>query len=102
MYEGVTERIAEHVADKSVRIGDYVISGGEPAAVVILDAVARPIPGVIGNAASLDEESFENAPSCEYPQYTRPEVWHGQRLTNVLLSGDHARIAAWRAAQKTG
>ncbi|MCX7633561.1 MAG: tRNA (guanosine(37)-N1)-methyltransferase TrmD, partial [Turneriella sp.] len=99
-YEGVDERVAEHVADESVRIGDYVLSGGEPAALVILDAVARRIPGVIGNAASLGEESFENVPSCEYPQYTRPEVWRGHRVPEVLLSGDHARIAAWRAAQR--
>lgn len=98
-YEGVDERVAEHVADESLRIGNYVLSGGEIAALAVIDAVARRQPGFMGNAASLAEESFEHENRVEYPHYTRPEDWRGHRVPEVLLSGNHAKIAEWRKKQ---
>ena len=97
-FEGVDERVIESRGLKEVTIGDYVLSGGEIAAMVLLDTVIRLLPGVIGSAASLSEESFENN-LLEYPQYTRPRTWEGRDIPDVLLSGDHARIAEWRRAQ---
>ena len=93
-YEGVDERIRP-LFDEELSIGDYVLSGGEPAAVVLVDAVARLVPGVLGSPESLAQETFgENL--LEYPHYTRPETFRGQSVPGVLLSGDHAKIARWR------
>ena len=94
-FEGVDERVIEARALLEVSIGDYVLSGGELAAMVLIDAVVRLLPGVIGEAASLAEESFE-AGLLEYPHYTRPREWEGRAIPDVLLSGDHKRIAEWR------
>ncbi len=98
-YEGVDERVTEH-ASRSMRvtpvsIGDYVLNGGEAAVLVIVEAVARLLPGVIGNPRSLDEESHVDG-LLEYPVYTKPETWHGLDVPDVLLSGHHGRIARWR------
>jgi len=93
-YEGVDERVRAFV-DEELSIGDYVLSGGESAALVVVDAVARLVPGVLGCAASAEEESFCSG-LLEYPQYTRPPVFRGLRVPEVLLSGDHAAIARWR------
>lgn len=96
-YEGVDERVSAFV-DEEISIGDYTLSGGEPAAIVLIDAVARLVPGVLGNADSAAEESF-SAGLLEYPQYTRPEEYRGMKVPQVLLSGDHERIKAWRIEQ---
>jgi tRNA (guanine37-N1)-methyltransferase len=93
-YEGVDERFTAYV-DEQLCIGDYVLSGGEAAAAVVIDAVARLVPGVVGNEESLVEESFAKG-LLEYPQYTRPEVFRGARVPEVLLSGNHAEVARWR------
>lgn len=93
-YEGVDERVDAFV-DEQLCVGDYVLSGGEAAAVVVIDAVTRLVPGVLGNVGSLDEESFA-AGLLEYPQYTRPETFRGMAVPEVLLSGNHADIARWR------
>jgi len=93
-YEGVDERVKDFVDDE-ISIGDYTISGGEPAATVVIDAVSRLIPGVLGNAKSAGDESFVNR-LLEYPQYTRPEEFRGAKVPDVLLSGDHERIRQWR------
>jgi len=97
-YEGVDERIAEHFCDEQLSIGDYVLSGGEPAALVLLDAVIRLIPGVLGCADSEREESFEEG-LLEYPHYTRPRCFQGYRVPEVLFSGDHEKIRLWRRKQ---
>ena len=97
-YEGVDDRIHELV-DREISIGDYVLSGGEMAAMVVIEAVARLVPGVVGNPESLNEESFGNANLLEYPQYTRPEEFRGMRVPEILLSGDHGKIRAWREAE---
>jgi tRNA (guanine37-N1)-methyltransferase len=94
-FEGVDERVLEARSVMEVSLGDFVLSGGEIAAHALLDAAVRLLPGVAGNAASLAEESFADG-LLEYPQYTRPQVWEGLEPPAVLLSGDHARIAAWR------
>jgi tRNA (guanine37-N1)-methyltransferase len=97
-YEGVDDRIHELV-DREISIGDYVLSGGEMAAMVVIEAVARLVPGVVGNPESLAEESFGNGNLLEYPQYTRPEEFRGMRVPEILLSGDHGKIRAWRQAE---
>jgi tRNA (guanine37-N1)-methyltransferase len=97
-FEGVDERVIEARALREVSIGDYVLSGGELAAMVLIDAVVRLLPGVIGAAGSLVEESFE-AGLLEYPQYTRPREWEDRAIPEVLLCGDHKRIAEWRRAE---
>ena len=94
-YEGIDERIAELFADDVLSIGDYVLAGGEVAATVIIEAVARLIPGVLGCAESTEDESFA-AGRLEYPQWTRPPVFRERSVPEVLLSGDHAQVAAWR------
>jgi tRNA (guanine37-N1)-methyltransferase len=94
-YEGVDDRVRSLI-DREISIGDYVLSGGELAAMVVIEAVARLLPGVLGNPESLAEESFGSAGTLEYPQYTRPEEFRGQRVPEILLSGDHARIRSWR------
>lgn len=95
-YEGVDERVADHLADSEIRIGDYVLTGGEPAAVVISDAVIRLIPGVLGNEASNIDESHNQPGKFSHPQYTRPETFMDWSVPDVLLSGDHAKIEQWR------
>jgi tRNA (guanine37-N1)-methyltransferase len=97
-FEGIDERVIEARSLREVSIGDYVLSGGELAAMVLIDAVVRLLPGVVGAAASLAEESFE-AGLLEYPHYTRPRDWEGRAIPDVLLSGDHKRIAQWRRAE---
>lgn len=97
-YEGFDERIRTNLADEEISIGDFVLSGGEPAAMCVIDAVIRLLPGAVGKEASLDEESF-STDLLEYPQYTRPRDFRGMKVPEVLLSGDHGRIAAWRAEQ---
>ena len=97
-FEGVDERVIEARSLIEVSIGDYVLSGGEIAALAVLDACVRLIPGVMGKEASGAEESFESG-LLEYPHYTRPRIWEGRAIPEVLLSGDHARIAAWRRAE---
>jgi tRNA (guanine37-N1)-methyltransferase len=94
-FEGVDQRVIEARPLREVSIGDYVLSGGELAAMVLIDAVVRLLPGVVGKAASLAEESFE-AGLLEYPHYTRPRDWESHAIPEVLLSGDHKRIAEWR------
>ena len=97
-FEGFDERIFEGRGVEPVSVGDYVLSGGETAALVLLDACVRLLPGVMGAASSGEEESFE-AGLLEYPHYTRPAIWEGRTIPEVLRSGDHARIAAWRHDQ---
>jgi tRNA (guanine37-N1)-methyltransferase len=97
-FEGVDERAIEACRLIEVSIGDYVLSGGEIAALAVIDACVRLIPGVMGKAESGAEESFENG-LIEYPHYTRPREWAGRAIPDVLLTGDHARIAAWRRAE---
>jgi tRNA (guanine37-N1)-methyltransferase len=94
-YEGVDERVREFLVDEEVSIGDYVLSGGELAAMVLLDAVARLVPGVLGCGRSAEEDSFSEG-LLEYPQYTRPAVFRGHPVPEVLLSGNHAAIEQWR------
>ena len=98
-YEGVDERVAEHFVDEELSIGDYVLTGGELPAMMMVDAVARLIPGVLGNAESAETESHSEAGSVEYPQYTKPEVFRDMRVPEILLSGHHAEIAKWREEQ---
>lgn len=97
-FEGVDERVAQHLADEEISIGDYVLAGGEVAALVVIEAVSRMVPGVLGNEASLEAESH-SAGTLEYPHYTRPADYRGHKVPDVLLSGNHALIARWRAAQ---
>ena len=97
-FEGFDERIFEARDLEPVSVGDYVLSGGELGAMVVLDACARLLPGVMGAASSGEEESFETA-LLEYPHYTRPAIWEGRTIPEVLRSGDHAKIAAWRKAR---
>jgi len=97
-YEGVDQRAIEAHTLEEMSIGDYVLSGGEPAAAVLIDACVRLLPGVVGDARSLVEESFERG-LLEHPHYTRPQTWNGMTVPEVLLSGHHARVAEWRLAQ---
>lgn len=97
-FEGIDQRVIDARGLEEISIGDYVLSGGELAAMVLIDACVRLLPGVLGANASLDEESFESG-LLEYPQYTRPREWEGHAIPDVLLSGDHKRIAAWRRAE---
>jgi tRNA (guanine37-N1)-methyltransferase len=99
-YEGIDERVLEHV-DAEVSIGDYVLSGGEPAAAVVIDAVARLLPGALGHAESASDDSFMDG-LLGYPQYTRPEEISGRAVPEALLSGDHARVRRWRLKQALG
>lgn len=97
-FEGVDQRVIDGRGLEEVSIGDFILSGGEPAALVLLDAVVRLLPGVMGNEASGEEESFEND-LLEHPHYTRPQEWEGRSIPEVLVSGNHAKIAAWRRAE---
>lgn len=97
-YEGIDERVLEEIVDENISIGDYVLTGGELPALVVMDSIARLLPGVLHNQESAQTESFsENL--LEYPQYTRPEEWHGKKVPEVLLSGHHANIESWRYQQ---
>jgi len=96
-YEGVDERVREHLVDDELSIGDYVLAGGEAAAFVVIEAVTRLVPGVMGNEASGDDESFGDG-LLEYPHYTRPAEFRGWTVPDVLRSGDHGRVARWRRA----
>lgn len=95
-YEGVDERVADNLVDEEVRIGEYVLTGGEPAAVVMLDAVTRLLPGVLGNEESAVHESHSTEGYIEHAQYTRPEEYKGWKVPEILLSGHHAKIDEWR------
>jgi tRNA (guanine37-N1)-methyltransferase len=97
-YEGVDARVGDHLVDGELSIGDFVLAGGEVAAAAVLEAVGRLVPGVMGNDSSATEESFSDG-LLEYPQYTRPATFRGWTVPEVLRSGDHAKVAAWRRAQ---
>ncbi len=97
-FEGVDERVIEAQAMEEICLGDFVLSGGEPAAIVLIDACVRLLPGVVGDAGALVEESFARG-LLEYPQYTRPQSWQGRAVPEVLLSGHHEEIRRWREAQ---
>jgi len=97
-FEGVDERILDTRNIEEISIGDYILSGGESASFVVIDAVLRLLPGVLGNDISKNEESFENG-LLEYPQYTKPQIWEKKSVPEVLLSGDHAKIKDWRLLQ---
>jgi tRNA (guanine37-N1)-methyltransferase len=97
-YEGVDQRVADHLCDGELSVGDYVLAGGEAAALVVIEAVTRLLPGVMRNEASSGEESFTDG-LLEYPQYTRPAEFRGAAVPDVLRSGDHARVRRWRHAQ---
>ena len=97
-FEGVDERVLTTRNIEEISIGDYVLSGGETAAIVVLDSVLRLVPGVLGNEKSASEETFENG-LLEYPQYTKPQIWEQKSVPEVLLSGDHAKIKDWRLSQ---
>jgi tRNA (guanine37-N1)-methyltransferase len=97
-YEGVDQRVADHLCDDEISVGDYVLSGGEVAALVVIEAVSRLVPGVMGSEESSADESFSDG-LLEYPQYTRPADFRGWGVPDALRSGDHARVARWRRAQ---
>ena len=97
-FEGIDQRVLENRKLDEISLGDFVLSGGETATYVFLDAILRLIPGVLGNEKSTSEESFENG-LLEYPQYTKPQIWEEKSVPNVLLSGDHAKIKDWRLSQ---
>ncbi len=97
-YEGIDERVLEEIVTDEISIGDYVLTGGELPAMVMIDAIARLVPGVLHNGESAVTESFDNG-LLEYPQYSRPEVWHDKKVPEVLLSGNHAKVEEWRLEQ---
>lgn len=97
-FEGLDERVIAHYGIQEISLGDFVMTGGEIAAQALIDATVRLIPGVLGNAASTDEESFSSG-LLEHPQYTRPAIWEGHAIPDILLSGNHQKIAEWRRAQ---
>ena len=97
-FEGVDQRVLDNRNIEEISIGDYIISGGETASYIVLDSVLRLIPGVLGNVDSIADESFENG-LLEYPQYTKPQIWQENKVPEVLLSGDHAKIKHWRLSQ---
>src|SRR5271155_1992414 len=100
-FEGVDERLLEARAIEELSLGDFVLSGGEPAAIAVIDACVRLLPGVVGAAEALAEESFADG-LLEYPQYTRPQMWQGRAVPEVLVSGDHRRVRDWRRSQAGG
>ncbi len=97
-YEGVDQRVADHLVDEELSVGDFVLAGGELAALIVVETVVRLVPGVLGNDQSADDESF-SAGLLEYPHYTRPAEFRGWEVPDTLLSGDHARVERWRRAQ---
>lgn len=98
-YEGIDERALEEIGTDNISIGDYVLTGGEIASLAVMDCVSRLVPGVLGNETSASDESFSEEGLLEYPQYTRPEIWHDKKVPEVLLSGHHANIEKWRHEQ---
>jgi tRNA (guanine37-N1)-methyltransferase len=98
-FEGLDERVIEARGMREICVGDAVLAGGEAAALVILEATIRLLPGVLGNEGSLAEESFESG-LLEHPQYTRPQSWEGREIPAILTSGDHAKVEAWRRAER--
>ena len=98
-YEGIDERVIEEIVTDQVSIGDYVLTGGELAAMVMMDTISRMVPGVLTNEESGESESFSDG-LLEYPQYSRPQVWHGKEVPEILISGHHARVDAWRREQQ--
>ena len=98
-YEGIDERVVEHMVDEEISVGPYVLAGGELGTLIMIEAIARLLPGVLGNPDSLVEETLGD--DAEYPQYTKPAEFHSWKVPDVLLSGNHAQIAAWRQAQKS-
>jgi tRNA (guanine37-N1)-methyltransferase len=101
-YEGVDERVLDEVIDEELSIGDYVLTGGELAALVVIDATVRLMPGVLGAAESAEQESFGGEALLDWPHYTRPESWRGREVPGVLMSGNHAAIRRWRLKQALG
>lgn len=97
-YEGIDERVIEEIVTDEVSLGDFVLTGGELPAMVMIDCIARLIPGVLGSDESAEDESFSSG-LLEYPQYTRPEVWHDKKVPEVLLSGDHKKVEIWRTKE---
>ena len=97
-FEGLDQRVIDHFGIEEISVGDFVMTGGEIAAQAVIDATVRLLPGVVGNAASLEDESFASG-LLEHPQYTRPAVWEGQSIPEVLTSGDHGAVARWRQAE---
>ena len=97
-FEGIDQRVIEADAIEELSLGDFVLSGGEPAAIALIDACVRLLPGVVGDAATLEEESFQSG-LLEYPHYTRPQEWRGRAVPDILLSGHHEQIRQWRRAQ---
>ncbi len=97
-YEGIDERVRDHLVDEALSIGDFVLTGGELPAMIVVDAVARMLPGVLGASDSAEQDSFYNG-LLEYPQYTRPREFRGWQVPDILVSGDHAKIARWRRKQ---
>ena len=97
-YEGIDERVLEEVVTDEISIGDYVLTGGELPAMVVIDTISRLIPGVLGNGVAADTDSFMNG-LLEYPQYSRPEIWRDKAVPPILLSGDHAKVDRWRKQQ---
>ena len=97
-YEGIDERVLDEIATDHVSIGDFVLTGGELPAMCMIDAISRMVPGVLHNSESAEDDSFGNG-LLEFPQYTRPEVWNGRTVPPILLSGDHAKVDAWRREQ---
>jgi tRNA (guanine37-N1)-methyltransferase len=100
-YEGIDERLIESEVDEELSLGDFVLSGGEIAAMAVIDAVVRLLPGALGDAESAQQDSFEGG-LLDFPHYTRPEIVEGRRVPEVLMSGDHAKIARWRQKQALG
>ncbi|MCX6739806.1 MAG: tRNA (guanosine(37)-N1)-methyltransferase TrmD [Candidatus Parcubacteria bacterium] len=99
-YEGVDNRVAEHLIDEEISIGNYVLTGGEIPAMILVDGITRLLPGVLGNKVSFEDESFSQENELEYPQYTKPEKFKSWKVPPVLLSGNHAKIKAWRDEHK--
>lgn len=99
-YEGVDNRVAENLIDEEIRIGDYVLTGGEIPAMVVVDGVTRLLPEVLGNIESAEDESFSKEDQLEYPQYTKPEIFKGMKVPKLLLSGHHGKIKEWRDKKK--
>ena len=97
-FEGIDQRVIESRNIEEISLGDFILSGGESAAIVVLDSILRLLPDVLGNEKSIEEESFENG-LLEYPQYTKPQIWEEKTVPDVLLSGDHAKIKDWRLSQ---
>jgi tRNA (guanine37-N1)-methyltransferase len=99
-YEGVDQRVMDELVDEEISLGDFVITGGELGAMAVIDAVSRLLEGVVGHPDGARDESFTGVPLLEYPQYTRPRSWRGREVPEILLSGDHGKIAAWRQEQR--